>query len=834
MATAVAEPVSASAVAAKKRSLPVRRDDLVVRPVAGNQYVVKDPETDAYFQIGEQEWFLLSQLDATASYTSLINAFQTKFGEVLSSDELDEFIEMVSKRHLLKDKSGSRPRPRTKTYVDSEDANWNDVPSGNGKKTGQSILYWRYNLFDPDRLFNQVEPLLRWVWTPEFFVASCIVVLAAGAELWTHRLSFLASFPHAMRWETLAFVWFTLIAATICHEFAHGLTCKHHGGEVHEVGFLMMFFTPCLYCNVSDAWLIPSKWHRLWVTLAGAWCDLCIWALATFIWRLTVLDSFINYLASVVLSVCGARVFMNFNPLLKLDGYYLLSDWLEIPNLRGRSWERWLAWLRCVLWGAPRPPPAPRDFAVTLYGMVSWTFSLTFLIFVFVNVTRLAQSRGGLLGVAFAMFLAVFTIKRLFRGFNGGEIRKMFTGRPLRLAIWLTLLIAVPLVMGAVRIDERAGGTFHVRTGKRLEVRAEVAGFLKEVLVDEGDKVNSGTLVARIEVPDLQSVIAQKAAAVREIRANLQRLEIGSRPEEVQEQRAKVDRARKWRDLAISDLERAQQGLREELARFDQQIALHQTEIAFAQQSVATSERLYRKGVLAGEQLRSEKKKVQLAEGLLQQTLSQKRAREVSGNLIFEAELAKRVKELADTEAALALLTAGARPQDLEAERARLEKYQEELDYNRDLQAKQELRTTLTGFVTTPRLREKVGQFVEKGTLICTIEDLTSLEAEIDIPEDKMEGVQVGQLIHLKARAFPLQTFTGRVDRIAPVATAAGAIATTADQQGTVTVYCRVDNPQSQLRSGMSGYGRIYRGQQTLRSMAGMQILRYVRTEFWW
>lgn len=833
MATAVAEPVPASAVAAKKRALPGRRDDLVVRPVAGNQYVVKDPVTEAYFQIGEQEWFLLSQLDATATASVVLDAFQTKFGEELSSEDLDEFIEMVSKRHLLKDKSASRPR--SKSYVDSEDANWNDPSAGTGKKSGQSILYWRYNLFDPDRLFNRVEPLLRWVWTLEFFVGSCILITAAGAELWAHRLSFLASFPHAMRWETLAFVWFTLIAATICHEFAHGLTCKHHGGEVHEVGFLMMFFTPCLYCNVSDAWLIPSKWHRLWVTLAGAWCDLCIWALATFIWRLTVLDSFVNYLASVVLSVCGARVFMNFNPLLKLDGYYLLSDWLEIPNLRGRSWERWLAWLRCVLWGAPRPPPAPRDFAVTLYGMVSWTFSLTFLVFVFVNVTSMAQSRGGWLGVVLALFLATFTIKRLFRGFNGGEVRKMITGRPLRIAMWLTLLIAVPLVMGAVRIDEHAGGTFHVRTGKRLEVRAEVAGFLKEVHFDEGDKVTAGALVARIEVPDLQSLIAQKSAAVREVRANLQRLEIGSRPEEVQEQRAKVERAQKWRDLAVSDLERARKGLKEELARFDQQIALHEAEVAFARQSVVTSERLYRKGVLAGEQLRSEKKKVQVAEGLLQQAFSQKRTREASGNLLFEAELAKRVKDLADTEAALALLTAGARPQELEAERARLEKFQEELDYNRDLQSKQELRSTLTGYVTTPRLREKVGQFLEKGTLICTIEDLTSLEAEIAIPEDKMEGVQVGQSINLKARAFPLQTFTGRVDRIAPVATVASAISpTAADQQGIVTVYCRVDNPQSQLRSGMSGYGRIYRGQQTIRSMAGMQILRYVRTEFWW
>ena len=128
--------------------------------------------------------------------------------------------------------------------------------------------------------------------------------------------------------------------ATTCHEFAHGLTCKHYGGDVHEVGLLVMFFTPCFYCNVSDAWLIPEKRKRLWITAAGGYCDLCLWALAVFAWRLSDPQGLVNYLAWVVVTVCAARVLFNFNPLLKLDGYYLLSDWLELPNLRQRSWTR--------------------------------------------------------------------------------------------------------------------------------------------------------------------------------------------------------------------------------------------------------------------------------------------------------------------------------------------------------------------------------------------------------------------------------------------------------------------------------------------------------------
>src|SRR5262249_26467649 len=172
----------------------------------------------------------------------------------------------------------------------------------------------------------------------------------AAALVWTNSQELVSSFAYAWRWETLLLVWLTLTVTTFCHEFAHGLTCKHHGGEVHEGGFLLMYFLPCFSCNVSDAWLFREKSRRLWVTLAGGYCDLCLWALAVFAWRLSAADSLANYLAWVALSVLGARVLFNFNPLLKLDGYYLLSDALEIPNLRQRSWDLVAGWVRRLLW----------------------------------------------------------------------------------------------------------------------------------------------------------------------------------------------------------------------------------------------------------------------------------------------------------------------------------------------------------------------------------------------------------------------------------------------------------------------------------------------------
>jgi multidrug efflux pump subunit AcrA (membrane-fusion protein) len=101
-----------------------------------------------------------------------------------------------------------------------------------------------------------------------------------------------------------------------------------------------------------------------------------------------------------------------------------------------------------------------------------------------------------------------------------------------------------------VCVEDRVGGPFEVAPTTRAEVRAPVAGFLREVFCDEGERVYTAAVVARLEIPDLDSQLAQKRAAVREAAAHLRLLEIGTRPEEVTEQRGRVERAQAWRDRA--------------------------------------------------------------------------------------------------------------------------------------------------------------------------------------------------------------------------------------------------------------------------------------------
>lgn len=808
--------------------LPTRRPDLVLTPFGEKQYVVKDPAKRRYYNLGECEYFLLSSLDGQSTPDEICAAFEAQFGEPLSVDDLCDFIEMADKQGLL----GEPPAP-DENYVPDDTDEFGDEVEDSGEpgkpRRRQSWLFFRKSLVDPDRFLTWLAPRTEWIFTGTFVACSALTVCGAGLVAWVNRHDLVNSFPLAFRWEMWLLAWVVLIVATGFHELAHGLACKQHGGEVHEIGVLFMFFTPCLYCDVSDAWLIPRKSHRLWVTLAGGYCDLCLWAAAMLAWRLTMQHTVVNYVAWIVLSICGTRIFFNFNPLMKLDGYYLLSDWLEVPNLRRRGWEFWLANLRWVLWGAERPPETPRGRALLCYGSISWTFSFIFLDLMFFRLFKYLGSYWGVAGLAGTLLLGSYTIKRLFKGLFAGEFFKMISTRHLRTALWVGGLASLPVFLLVFQIEDRAAGSFQVRPGTRVEIRAKVAGFLKEVKVGEGDQISTGQVVGVLEIPDLASQIAQRQAAVQESEANLRRLEVGSRPEEIVEQGERIKRAMAWRDLAKKDLDRAQRGLKEELARLDQQIAQHQTELHYASHAHDQAERLHKRGVMAGEQYRGERKKQEIAELQLKQAQAQRATRVHSGVQEFESELARREKDLKDEQAKLSLLEAGARPEEIDAERARLSRLQEELNYFESLKDKIRLDSPVAGLVTTPRLHEKVGQYFQNGELICTIEQITPLEAEIAVPEDEVQGVSTGQIVQLKARALPFETFEAHVDRIAPIA-----VTNPGDTQGRVTVYCRVDNPEGALRPGMTGFGRIYRNERSVAAMLGRRALRYVRTEFWW
>ncbi len=271
-----------------------------------------------------------------------------------------------------------------------------------------------------------------------------------------------------------------------------------------------------------------------------------------------------------------------------------------------------------------------------------------------------------------------------------------------RTVVWVLVLGGLGAGLFLVEIEDRAGGAFQVRPVIRAEVRASVAGFLREVHCEEGDRVSPGAPVARLEVHDLSSRLAQKRAEVREAHAKLRLLEAGPRSEEVAEQRRRVERARAWHDLARHDLTRLRQVCEKELARLDKHIAQCQADLTAALEAARRARPLVGSAI-STEQHQEAERKYQVCQAQLEQAQAEKHVRVAKGTLEAETELARRERELADVQATLTLLEVGPRTEEVEAERARLARLEEGARYLEQLHDKLPVHSPVPGLITRGR-----------------------------------------------------------------------------------------------------------------------------------
>src|SRR5262245_33079847 len=313
------------------------RGDLGITPQkyeGRTYYVVKDPVSLRYYRFKEQEHYLINLMDGRHTLDEAQKAFEKRFRpERLTLEDLEQFGQQLLTAGLAQNESPQagkqlfdRRKKRRRTEI---------------LQALTNILYIKIPVFDPDRILTRMLPYLRWIFTTWFLLFSVGVMLAAVLLVLTHFSAFLGKLPsyhELFSFKTVIYLWAALGAVKIIHEFGNGLSCQAFGGEVHEMGLLFLCLSPCMYCNVSDAWTLPSKWKRIIISFAGIYVELMIAAIATFVWWNSPASPFINHMALCLMVVCSvSTVVFNGNPLMRYDGYYILADWLEIPNLRDRS-----------------------------------------------------------------------------------------------------------------------------------------------------------------------------------------------------------------------------------------------------------------------------------------------------------------------------------------------------------------------------------------------------------------------------------------------------------------------------------------------------------------
>ncbi len=479
-------------------------------------YVLLDPASGRLQRFTPAAWLLVSMMDGQRSVDALWRAALQRLGDdAPSQDEVLGLLSQLYQADLL----------QADVAPDVADL------LARGRRQRRSVwlrnlgnpMSLRFPLWDPDAFLGRTLPALRWLFSPlgvVLWLALVLPALVAAAQHWGALSANLSDRALAPGNLLLLLVVFPLVKAV--HELAHGWAVKSGGGEVHEMGLMLLVLAPVPYVDASASSAFRSRWARAGVGAAGMMAELALAALAMALWLL-VEPGLVRSIAFNVMLVAGVSTLLfNANPLLRYDGYYILCDLIEMPNLGQRA-NRWWAWLvQRHAFGsrdAERPEESPAEQRLLLvYGALAWVYRLmvVFGIALFIAgqyffVGVLLALWGVAAGVAWPLLKAlrfVATAPVLAR-----RRARAVTVSLLALAA-LALLLALPmplttLAQGVVWVPEQA------------ELRAGAPGVVGKLLLPSGSRVVTGQPVAQLEDPGLWTEYDVQRARVERLEAQV-------------------------------------------------------------------------------------------------------------------------------------------------------------------------------------------------------------------------------------------------------------------------------------------------------------------------
>lgn len=391
------------------------------------------------------------------------------------------------------------------------------------KQRVSNPLSQKFPLWDPDdfleRHLPKVSGLFNWTaalaWLSTVLTASLLAAMhwhELGNNIIINTLS-----PYNL---TLLFILYPGIK--ILHELGHAFTAKLEGGEVHEMGIIFMMFIPIPYINVSTVTSFRNKYKRMLVGAAGIIVELLLASLALFIWLMAE-PGIVRDIAFNIMLIGGvSSLFFNGNPLLKYDGYYVLADAIDIPNLFQRSAKYWGYLCQRYLFGLKQlASPAYTSWESSwfiLYSLLSMTYRMALLWFIIVYVTDKFFAIGIVLALWLVMAQIVLPLFNMLRFIAASPSIQKKRCRVIGscgalLAVLMALISIVPfpsytLAEGILWVPDNA------------QLRAESNGFSGPLLTENNSQIDNGTGILQLEDPFLQTQVEIQLAKLKELEAN--------------------------------------------------------------------------------------------------------------------------------------------------------------------------------------------------------------------------------------------------------------------------------------------------------------------------
>jgi putative peptide zinc metalloprotease protein len=480
-------------------------------------YVLNDRSTGRVHRFTPATYALIDGMDGHQTLDALWSGLAESLGDNAPSQ--DEVIQLLYQLHAADVlQVGAMP----------------DLAEAVERRRKQSRSVWirnlanpmalRIPLWDPNRFLEQTWPLVSWLFSPLGALLWLAVVVGAGiqaARNWAPLTENLAD--RVLGLENLLLLWLSYPIIKICHELGHAYAVKRGGGEVHEMGVMFLVFAPVPYVDASASAAFRGKWQRIGVSAAGIVVEVFIASLAMFVW-LAAEPGVVRAMAFNVMLIGGvSTVLFNANPLLRFDGYFMLSDFLEIPNLAQRS-NKYLAYLaKRYAFGrsqAESPGHTPGETLwLTLFAPVSWVYRL----FIMVAIALFIASEYFFIGVILAIWSLITMLvwpmaKGLFFVLGNAELDRH---RKRALIATFGGVAAIVLLAGIVPAPHWTNAEGVIWVPQNAEVRAGTSGFVTRVLAQPGRGVAEGEALLELADPDLSTEIQARQARVQQLEIQL-------------------------------------------------------------------------------------------------------------------------------------------------------------------------------------------------------------------------------------------------------------------------------------------------------------------------
>jgi putative peptide zinc metalloprotease protein len=475
------------------------------------------PGTDAMFTFSRESWKLIQCFDGQRSYADVAQLYSSETGVEYSEDAVRDFAAEIDDLNFwLKTPQEKNVKLMQKTAderrrLQKKKTKWGDL----------SMI--AFPAVDPDRFLTWLHDKIGFIYQ-QWFVALTLLAFAFSAGVFITHWSEVGrdtwefyNFAHKS-WFDVAVFW-VLGSVLLCiHEIGHGLTAKHFGAQVPAMGFLLIYLTPAFYTDTTQGEVLGGRSQRLLITISGVWAELMVCALATPIWWGTSPGTALHDFAYTIIIMTGfAVVLINWNPLIKLDGYYIVTDVLGVPELKEASTLYFSSWVKRNIWGLPvEVPKVPkrRRAGYVVYSVLSglYSYSILYLFASFIgNIAHNFSADWGFLfeyGTAFMIFRGRLRTLWRFMKFvyldKRDRIRAWFTPvRKLAISVAAVVFALLPLW------HDSSTGRFVLEPANSAVVRALVPGIVTRMYVEEGQQVEAGAPLVQLRNVALDSKLAR-------------------------------------------------------------------------------------------------------------------------------------------------------------------------------------------------------------------------------------------------------------------------------------------------------------------------------------